>query len=102
MQGVYEPVLEAILRGQPRWAAHGASESGLILEIAAGAGLNADAAQQQVQAPKVGAVLDQDRADVQAMGVHQTPTFFVNGRPLNPFGVAELQGLVAEEVAAAE
>ena len=102
IQDVYEPVLEAILREQPRWAAHGASEPGLILEIAANAGLNVDAAKHQIQAPNVAAVLDQDRADVQTMGVRQTPTFFVNGRPLKPFGVKELRALVAEEVAAAE
>ena len=35
------------------------------------------------------------------MGVVHTPTFFVNGRPLNPFGEDELRRLVAAEVAAA-
>ena len=101
MQGVYEPVLEAILREQPRWAAHGAPKAGLVLGIATAAGLDPDAAKQQMFAPQVDAVLNQDRADLQTMGARQTPTFFVNGRPLNPFGVAEFRALVAEEVAAA-
>lgn len=101
MQGVYKPVLEAILREQPRWAAHGAPEPALILQIAATAGLDAEAARTQMLAPSVVAILNQDRADVETVGVRQTPTFFVNFRSLEPFGEAELRALVAAEVAAA-
>jgi len=32
--------------------------------------------------------------------VRGTPTFFVNGKPLDPFGADELRALVAAEVAA--
>jgi protein-disulfide isomerase len=53
-------------------------------------------------APGVVAVLNQDRADVEAVGVRQTPTFFVNAKPLDPFGEAELRRLVAAEVAASQ
>ena len=101
MQDVFEPVLEAVLREQPRWASHGAPEPGLILDIAASAGLDVEEAREQLLFPGTTAVLNQDRADVEAMGVVQTPTFFVNGRPLNPFGEDELRRLVAAEVAAA-
>src|SRR6056297_530539 len=100
MQDVFEPVLEAVLREQPRWASHGAPAPGLILEIAASGGLDVEAARTQMLAPDVVAILNQDRADVETMGVRRTPTFFVNGRPLDPFGEAELRALVAEEVAA--
>jgi len=102
MQGVFEPVLEAVLREQPRWASHGTPEPGLILEIAATGGLDVEAARTQMLAPDVVAILNQDRADVETVGVRQTPTFFVNGRPLDPFGEAELRRLVAAEVAAAQ
>ena len=54
-----------------------------------------------MMAPQTIGVLNQDRADVEAVGVSQTPTFFVNGKPLDPFGVDELRALVAAEVAAA-
>ena len=101
MQDVYMPVLEAVLREQPRWASHGAPAPGLILQIAATVGLDAEAARTQVLAPDVVAILNQDRADVETVGVRQTPTFFVNGKPLDPFGEAELRRLVAAEVAAA-
>jgi len=100
MQGVFEPVLEALLEFQPRWASHGAPAPGLILAIAKQAGLDADAAKTQMMAPQTVGVLNQDRADVEAVGVRQTPTFFVNGKPLDPFGADELRALVAAEVAA--
>ena len=102
MQDVYVPVLEAVLREQPRWASHGAPAPGLILQIAATAGLDAEAARTQMLAPGVVAILNQDRADVEAVGIRQTPTFFVNGKPLDPFGEAELRRLVAAEGAAAQ
>lgn len=100
MQGVFEPVLEALLEYQPRWASHGAPAPGLILGIAQEAGLDAEAAKTQMMAPQTVGVLNQDRADVEAVGVRQTPTFFVNGKPLDPFGADELRALVAAEVAA--
>ena len=102
MQDVYVPVLEAVLREQPRWASHGAPAPGLIRQVAATAGLDAEAARTQMLAPDVVAILNQDRADVETVRIRQTPTFFVNGKPLDPFGEAELRRLVAAEVAAAQ
>lgn len=102
MQDLYEPVMAALLREQPRWAAHGAPDPGLLFEIAATAGLDVAAARNQMLAPGVVAVLNQDRADVETLGIRQTPTFFVNGRPLDPFGEAELRARVAAAVAATE
>lgn len=101
MQGAFEPVLEALLVQQPRWAAHATPRPDLILPIAVSAGLDAAAAATQMLSPMVVGVLNRDRADVQTVGVRQTPTFFVNGRPLQPFGERELRALVAAEVAAA-
>ena len=92
---------EAVLREQSRWASHGASEPGRILQIAGSAGLDAEVARTQMLAPDVVAILNQDRADVETMGIRGTPTFFVNGRLLDPFGETELRTRVAEEVAGA-
>ena len=100
MQDVYISVKEAILEFQPRWASHGELAPGSILGIAEQAGLDVEAAQNQMRAPQTLAILNQDRADVETMGVRQTPTFFVNGKPLDPFGADELRALVAAEVAA--
>ncbi|MEM1372209.1 MAG: thioredoxin domain-containing protein, partial [Pseudomonadota bacterium] len=98
MQGVFEPVMDALMREQPRWASHGGMRPDMIIEIAGTAGLDIETAETQIQAPDVIAVLSQDRADVETVGVRYTPTFFVNNRPLDPFGEAELRALIADEV----
>lgn len=101
MQGMFEEVLEAILREQPRWGPQARTQPEVVLQVAAAAGLDADAARSQMMAPQTVGILNQDKADVEGLGVRQTPTFFVNGKPLDPFGAAELRALVAAEVAAA-
>ena len=100
MQDKFEQVLNALLINQNAWAAHGAPNLQKIGAIAAGAGLDLDLALEQIKSPDVVAIFNQDRTDVETVGVRQTPTFFVNGKPLDPFGEAELRQLVAAEVAA--
>ena len=97
LQGVFVPVLEALLQAQPQWASHGAPAPGQLMDIAAAAGLDPEAAATQVKSPSSVGLLNQDRADVEAVGIRQTPTFFVNGRPLTDFGAEQLRALVAEE-----
>lgn len=101
MQDKFEPVLNALMAYQDAWAAHGTPDLQKIGRIAAGAGLDLDLAVQQTKSPDVIAIFNQDKADVDTMGIRQTPTFFVNGKPLDPFGEAELRRLVAAEVSAA-
>ncbi|SFP91653.1 DsbA family protein [Tranquillimonas alkanivorans] len=100
-QGVFEPVLQALMETQPEWASHADPAPDLILPIVAEAGLDPDEAKAQLLSPMVLGILNQDRADVQAIGVRATPTFFVNERPLASFGEAQLRDLVAAEVRAA-
>ncbi len=98
MQGVYAPVMDALMLEQPRWASHDGIRPDLIIQIAGDAGLDVAAAEVQIRSPEVVAVLNNDRADVETVGVRQTPTFFVNNRPLEPFGEAQLRALVASEI----
>lgn len=97
-QGVFVPVLEAILVAQPEWADHHRPQIEKAWAAAASAGLNVEAARKEMLAPSITAVLDQDMADIRAVGVRQTPTFFVNGKPLPSFGAQQLRDLVRSEV----
>ena len=92
------PVLEAMLAGQPNWAAHGAPNLDIAWQIAGAAGLDLDRARADAEGEDVTAVLAQEIADLEALGVSQTPTFYVNGRELLDFGPQQLADLVAEEV----
>ena len=97
-QGLYTPVLEALLATQPEWADHAAPNIGIAFEAAARAGLDMERARQDMETPEIQAVLAQDIEDLTALQVSKTPTFFVNGRSLPSFGPEQLTRLVAEEV----
>ena len=101
MQGVFEPVLEAILEAQPKWAAHGNPNLGIAWDAARAAGLDIEKARRDMLMPDITAILNQEMADVKNVGVQKTPTFFVNGKPLPSFGAEQLYKLVHEEVESA-
>ena len=96
-QGLYTPVLEALLAAQPEWADHAAPNIGIAFEAAARAGLDMGRARQDMETPEIQAVLAQDIEDLTALQVSKTPTFFVNGRSLPSLGPDQLARLVAEE-----
>lgn len=97
-QDVFEPVLEALLSRQDQWASHGSFDESAILQIASQAGLDRAAAEEQLNSVEVQAVIDQDMEDVKTNQIRQTPTFFVNGELLEPFGMQELIDVVEREV----
>jgi protein-disulfide isomerase len=98
-QGKYWDVLEMVLAAQPMWADHGNPNIELAYKAAEQAGLDLKLALTDAATPAIEAVLQQDVQDLTALNVKQTPTFFVNGRPLPSFGEAQLVTLVAQEVA---
>ncbi|MFC4171563.1 DsbA family protein [Microvirga sp. GCM10011540] len=97
-QGRFEPVLEVLMEQQPVWAAHGAPDLDKAWGFAKVAGLQVQRAQAEASSPEITRVLEQDIADVKANNVQQTPTFFVNGKPLTNFGPQQLRDLVQKEV----
>jgi len=101
IQGIYLRVMEALFDRQNEWTSRGAPTDDRIMQIAGSVGLNVKVAKTQVQMPDIVAIINQDRADVEAIGIRQTPTFFVNGKPLIEFGESQLRALVAAEVDAA-
>ena len=98
-QDKFTSVLEALLDKQPTWAPHGRPGPS-PWEFLGGTGLDIKRAKVDAKFPGVIAVINQDMADVQALGVRQTPTFFVNGKPLQEISAQGLFDLVKKEVEA--
>jgi len=78
----FEPVMEALMQSQPVWASHGSPAPERAWEFARAAGLDLEQARAYVATGAVDKLLEQDVADLKAVGVRATPTFFVNGKPL--------------------
>ena len=93
-------MLNALLERQPEWAPHSGPNLELAWEIAGRAGLDVAKGKVDRMMPGIVATLNIDAADVVTFGVRQTPTFFVNGKPLPRFGPEELFALVRSEVEA--
>lgn len=100
LQGVFEPVLEALLDTQPQWANHGAPRINLAWDAAVAVGLDAQKARSDMQSAEIVKRIEQEHADVQTVRVTRTPTFFVDGRPLLQFGANELREMVRLQVEA--
>jgi protein-disulfide isomerase len=96
LQGLYEPVLAAVLDAQPQW--HDDPKALKAWEAAQAVGLNVEKARETMNSARIDQILAQDAEDVKTVGVKGTPTFFVNGKPLIQFGPEPLLELVQSEI----
>lgn len=95
-QGVFAPVLEAVLAAQPQW--HDDAQASAAWDAAAQAGLDVAKAREDIMSPEITATIERDAADAKTVGVSGTPTFFVNGKPLTSFGAQQLYDLIWSEI----
>ena len=100
-QGRYWPAVEAALNAQPQWASHSGPQPELIWNHLSSLGVDVERAKKDVGDARIASILEQDQADGLALKIKGTPTFFVNGKPLQEFGPDQLKALVSREVAAA-
>jgi len=100
-QGKYWEALEALLATQSRWAPNHSPDPDLVWPQLENLGLDLERVRQDMTAPDIARNVAQDIADVKALGVTQTPEFFVNGKPMPSFGYEQLAGLVNDALATA-
>ncbi len=98
MQKKFEQVLEAILEKQPNWALHDGPQMDLAWRTAGAVGLDMAKAENQRLSPDITGILNQDMADVEAVGIRQTPTFFLNGKRLENLSPEKLVAEVRQAV----
>jgi len=99
-QGRFWEALEVMYATQPQWASHHQPRPERIWEFLPSAGVDVEQIRKDMQDPDLRAIVRQDLADGQALGVRRTPQFFVNGIPLLSFGRTQLKTLLDSEVAA--
>lgn len=98
-QGIFVPVLEAVLAAQPEW--HDDARAEKAWAAARAAGLNEQKARQTAASREFTKNLNLDVADIKAAGVKGTPTFYVNGKSVPDLSVENLYALIKSELAVA-
>jgi len=97
-QDVYWNTLEAVLGAQPIWADHSNPQPQRVWDFMAGTGLDVARARQDMNDPRIAALLKQDAADRATLNVTRTPSFFINGKPLKDFGIEGLRAQLRSEM----
>ncbi|MEJ2793403.1 thioredoxin domain-containing protein [Iodobacter sp. LRB] len=95
-QGKYWPALEIVLAAQDKWTQNHQANASLVLPLLAPLGLDMAQLQTDMQSDSIQMLIQQEKADAQALGVNKTPSYFVNGKPLLSFGYQQLGDLVNE------
>lgn len=99
-QGRFWETLDVLYASQGGWTRHHHVDVASIWQFLPHAGVDAARVKAEMGDPAIGEVLRQDLADAEALGVSKTPGFFVNGRPLEPFGAQPLADLISAELRA--
>jgi protein-disulfide isomerase len=92
--------LEVLYRRQRSWTQHHVVQLDQVWQFLPEAGLDVERVRTDMKDPAITAIIEQDLADARVLGVRKTPGFFVNGKPLEPFGAQQLATLIKSEIAA--
>ncbi len=93
-QGKYWEALETLFLRQPEWASHHAPKPELLMGYMKDLGLDVDRIKATTQDAEQQSRLQQDQQDGTVLGVTRTPSFFVNGKPVQNLGYEELRSAV--------
>ena len=92
--------LDVLYASQAQWTQHHQVMVDRLWPLVADVGLDVSAIRSEMNDPETDRVIEQDLADARALGVRKTPGFFVNGKPLEPFGAREFKELIESELRA--
>jgi protein-disulfide isomerase len=100
MQGKFWETLELLYDRQSAWTSHHRVQLGQVWPLLSEVRLDVERLRADMKDPRITQIIEQDRADAKTLGVRKTPGFFVNGKPLEPFGKRPLAALIKAEIAA--
>ncbi len=98
LQGKFWETQELLYRTQGTWTRHHRVQLDKIWGLLPEVGLDVDRVRVDMRDQRITAIIEQDLADAKTLGVRKTPGFFVNGKPLEPFGPRPLAELIKAEV----
>lgn len=96
MQGKYWETLELLFQHQPEWGSHHAPKPELVWNYLPQLGLDIDKLKKDMESPEIQKIIEKEIEDGKELGVRMTPSFFVNGKPLESFGYEQLRDMVRD------
>ncbi|NKQ41229.1 MAG: thioredoxin domain-containing protein [Sulfurovum sp.] len=97
-QGKYLETLDLAFQTQSHWAIHHKANPEIFWRFLPKIGLDMKKLAKDVMDPKLDKLIAQDMKDAKALGANKTPSYFVNGKPLQKFGYQELKDLINSEL----
>lgn len=98
-QGKYEQVLDLVFLTQQYWVQHHVGQLPILWQILVKSELlDMDKLIEDMKDPKLDEIVKQDLADAKTLGASKTPSFYVNGKPLETFGLQQLKDLINSEL----
>jgi protein-disulfide isomerase len=99
-QGKYWETLELLFQYQPQWGSHHNPQPELVWNYLPEVGLDIEKIKMDMNDPAIEAMIESEIKDGQALGVRGTPSFFVNGKPLEIFSPEGLRSLIDANLSA--
>lgn len=98
-QGKFLEVLETMYASQKYWIDHHVVDVDKLWQIISQVeGLDIEKLADYIKSSKGDEIVKQDLDDVKKLNITKTPSFFVNGKPLQIFGLKNLEDLVESEL----
>jgi len=97
-QGKFDETLDMFFATQRYWMSHDGPKFKVIWSSLSKLGLDIDQLTKDMKNPELDKIITQDLADAKVLGATKTPSFFVNGKPLQQFGYEQLKELINSEL----
>ena len=97
-QGLFMKTLEMTFGVQKYWASHGSPDLNALWRFLPSTGLDMDKLIVDMKKPEIAKIIAQDLADGKILGATKTPSYYVNGQPLQSFGLRQLKDLINQEL----
>ena len=98
-QGMFMETLEFMFATQAYWIKHHEVQYNTLFRMLANVkGLDMGKLSEFMSDPAADKIIEQDLADAKTLEASKTPAYFVNGKPLQTFGLEQLKELIASEM----
>jgi len=97
-QGMFLKTLEMTFSIQSYWASHGTPRLDVLWSALPRIGINMTKLAKDMKNPRIQEIIAQEIADGKILGASKTPSYYVNGRPLQQFGLKQLEDLINQEL----